>query len=295
MADAAVQNDPGRDPGCAGIRRVAGARRAGGVDSAALDSTANAALTTRKAVTTARAPSAESPTGRCQVAVPISVRSRVGAVAVEVEGAKESELEPVIDLLRLGACWLEALLDHEAASAQLVMALELVEIALEHGRFQAGATAVATELATRLGCERVSIGMMRKAGIRVEALSHSAHFDARVQLIRTLAGAMDEAADQIRTEMTDAADEAAREQEIIVSSAEGAMIAASLAWLALLLRGGSLAALAFSSLPLWRGVDPLAVLALSDEERKRIEEDNRKAREQEDEKEKAVGRLFDDR
>ena len=114
---------------------------------------------------------------------------------------------------------------------------------------------------------------------------------------RALLGAerMARALDQIRTEMTDVADEAAREQEIIVSSAEGAMIAASLAWLALLPRGGSLAALAFSSLPLWRGVDPLAVLALSDEERKRIEEDNRKAREQEDEKEKAVGRLFDDR
>jgi hypothetical protein len=93
--------------------------------------------------------------------------------------------------------------------------------------------------------------------------------------------------------MTDSADEAAHEQEVIVSAAEGVMIAASMAWLALLLRGGSLAALAFSSIPLWRGVDPLAVLALSDEERERIEEDNRKARDEEDEKEKAVGRLLD--
>ncbi len=169
---------------------------ASGVGSAALVSTANAALTGREVVTEVRPPSAGSPTGCCQVAVPISVHSRACAVALEVEDAKASELGPVVDLLRLGVCWLEALLEREAATTQLVTALELVEIALEHGRFQAGATAVATELATRLGCERVSIGMTRKAGIRVEALSHSAEFDARLQLIRGLAAAMDEAADQ---------------------------------------------------------------------------------------------------
>lgn len=103
------------------------------------------------------------------------------------------------------------------------------------------------------------------------------------------------ALDQIRMEMTDSADEAASEQQVVVSAAEGAMIAASLGWLAALLRGGSLAALAFSSLPLWRGVDPLAILALSDEERERLEEDLRKAEEHEDDNEKAVGDLLDDR
>jgi RND family efflux transporter MFP subunit len=172
---------------------------AGDADSADLVSTANAAVTGRKVVTTAQAPSATSPTGGCQVAIPISIHLRVGAVAVEVEDAKASEVGSVADLLKLGTCWLEALLEHEAATAQLVTAVELVEISLEQRRFQAGATAVATELATRLGCERVSIGMMRRTGIRVEALSHSAHFDARVQLIQGLAAAMDEAVDQDAT------------------------------------------------------------------------------------------------
>ena len=168
----------------------------GDIDSAALDATANSALTGREVVTEVRPPSKGFPNGRCQIAIPISLRTRTGAIAVEVEDAKASELEPVADLLRLGTCWLEALLEREAASTQLVTALELVEIALEQGRFQAGATAVATELATRLDCERVSIGMMRRAGIRVEALSHSADFDARMQLAQSLAAAMDEAADQ---------------------------------------------------------------------------------------------------
>ena len=103
------------------------------------------------------------------------------------------------------------------------------------------------------------------------------------------------ALDRIRMEMTDSADEAASEQQAIVSAGQGVALAASLGWLAALLRGGSLAALAISSLPMWRGVDPLAILALSDEERKRLEEDLREAREQEDAKEKEVGRLLDDR
>ncbi len=95
--------------------------------------------------------------------------------------------------------------------------------------------------------------------------------------------------------MTDSADEAASEQQALVSAGQGAAIAASLGWLAALLRGGSLAALAISALPMWRGVDPLAILALSDEERKRLEEDLREAREQEDAKEKEVGTLLDGR
>ncbi len=46
---------------------------------------------------------------------------------------------------------------------------------------------------------------------------------------------------------------------------------------------------------MWRRLDPLAILSLSDEERARREEDLRKAREEEDAKEKAVGRLLDNR
>ncbi|MCZ6785037.1 MAG: hypothetical protein O7G30_17195 [Proteobacteria bacterium] len=106
---------------------------------------------------------------------------------------------------------------------------------------------------------------------------------------------MAKALDRIRMEMTESADKAASQRQVVVSAAEGAMLAVSLGWFGLLLRGGSLAAVAFSALPLWRRVDPLAVLALSDEERRRLEEDLRKAREQEDEKEKGVGRLLDDR
>ena len=68
-----------------------------------------------------------------------------------------------------------------------------------------------------------------------------------------------------------------------------------LSLLFLVILGVSLAALAFSSLPLWSSVDTLAILALSDEERERLEADMRKAKEHEDENDRAVGNLLDDR
>jgi RND family efflux transporter MFP subunit len=55
---------------------------------------------------------------------------------------------------------------------------------------------VATELAARLGCERVSIGVSRRSQMRLEALSNTAKFDPRSGLVRDLEAAMDEAADQ---------------------------------------------------------------------------------------------------
>ena len=166
------------------------------LEPAELAAAANAALTERRVVTQTQPASAKFPLGSSRIAVPISLDSRVGAVVVEVDDAKDSELGPVVDLLRLGTRWLEALMGREAATARLSTAFELVGTVLEQPRFEAAATALATELAARLDCERVSIGTAHKAGIRVEALSHSADFDARVQLIRDLAAAMDEAADQ---------------------------------------------------------------------------------------------------
>ena len=81
----------------------------------------------------------------------------------------------------------------------MVTVLDLISTALHHERFQAAATAVATELATSFGCERVSIGFMDGQHIRVAALSHSAAYAKKTNLIRAIEAAMDEAADQLAT------------------------------------------------------------------------------------------------
>ena len=104
---------------------------------------------------------------------------------------------------------------------------------------------------------------------------------------------MMQALDQIRQELAEEAKLTAGEREEMVSTAEEVAVAFSAGLLGILLRGSSLAAVALTSLPIWRRVDPLAILALTDEERKRREEELRSARETEDSGEEAVGRLLD--
>ena len=161
-----------------------------------LTSLANAALTERRVRTQSRAPYDFAPLGYCLVAVPFSAGPVVGVVAVEVGDAKESELGPVVDLLRLGTRWLELLERRPEPKRRGMMALEVAALALEQRCFQAAVTTVATELATRLRCERVSVGLKRRETMEVHAVSHTAMFDAKAKAIQKLEAAMEEAADQ---------------------------------------------------------------------------------------------------
>jgi RND family efflux transporter MFP subunit len=136
------------------------------------------------------------------VAHPILVDDELyGCAALEIEGRGDTEIRALIQRLGWGVGWLEALARRKTftSKARLVTVLELVATALQHERFQAAATAVVTELATTFGCERVSIGFLRGRHIEVHALSHSAAFSKKTNLVRGVEAAMDEAADQLAT------------------------------------------------------------------------------------------------
>jgi RND family efflux transporter MFP subunit len=124
-----------------------------------------------------------------------------GVAALEVEGRADAALRALVLRLGWGIGWLEALARRKTftSRARLVTVLELIATSLQHERFQAAATAVVTELATTLACERVSIGFMKGRHIYLRALSHSAAFGKKTNLVRALEGAMDEAADQLAT------------------------------------------------------------------------------------------------
>ena len=124
-----------------------------------------------------------------------------GVAALEVEGRTEAALSMIVQRLGWGVGWLEALARRKifTSKARLVTVLELIATSLQHERFQAAATAVVTELATTLGCERVSIGFLKGRHVYLCALSHSADFGKKTNLVRALEGAMDEAADQLAT------------------------------------------------------------------------------------------------
>jgi hypothetical protein len=102
--------------------------------------------------------------------------------------------------------------------------------------------------------------------------------------------ALMQALDQLGAEMGKDAALRLHEQLTMISAAEGVALAASAGMLLALLRGGTLVAFALSSLPLWRQADPLAVLALSDEEREEREEELR----EEELRARGLDRLFGD-
>ena len=136
------------------------------------------------------------------IAHPVLVDDELyGVAAMEVEGRAESALRELVQQLGWGIGWLESLARRKTftSKARLVTVLELIATSLRHDRFQAAATAVATELATTFGCERVSIGFMKGRHIQVRGLSHSAAFGKKTNVIRALEAAMDEAADQLAT------------------------------------------------------------------------------------------------
>jgi hypothetical protein len=89
-----------------------------------------------------------------------------------------------------------------------------------------------------------------------------------------LAGArLDSALDALREDLTAEADVEEARSETVFANVRAMALALSTGLLTALLRGGSLLALTFSSLPLWKGFDPLAVLAMTSVERKRRQQE----------------------
>jgi RND family efflux transporter MFP subunit len=80
---------------------------------------------------------------------------------------------------------------------RLRQAHELLAGVVSEPRFEAAALALATEIADALPADRVAIGFRERGRIVVRALSHSAQFGKRMNLVRAIATAMDEAADHM--------------------------------------------------------------------------------------------------
>lgn len=138
------------------------------------------------------------PRERYEVAYPIEVGGRLhGVVVLDVAPRPEHELQVVLRQLHWGSAWLEVLFRRgEAVKERLETVLNLVGTAFGHERFFAAAMAFVNALATRFGCDRVSLGFVRGGRTRVRAVSHSAQFGKQTNLIRAIGAAMDEALDQ---------------------------------------------------------------------------------------------------
>lgn len=140
------------------------------------------------------------------VALPVAIDGEVAAVvALGLSTGGKEEMRYAIRQLQWGAAWLRDMLGRQRAasnSAQLDrsrVTIDLIATVLEHERFAVAVTAAATDLAMRFDCARVSIGFVRSGNARVAAISHTAQFGRRMNLISLIGKAMDEAIDQRAT------------------------------------------------------------------------------------------------
>jgi biotin carboxyl carrier protein len=141
------------------------------------------------------------------VSVPLGAGSEpYGAMTVAL-GAPENGVmmtpDAAAELLRWGGGWLSALpwmRRAQAASASvgpIDFCLDLLEIAERNTKLDGVAIAIVNELATRLTCSRVSLGLTTRDGrIRLRAISHSATFKGESRLVDAIENAMEEATDQ---------------------------------------------------------------------------------------------------
>ncbi len=136
------------------------------------------------------------------VGYPIEVSGVLsGAVILDIANIPEAKLQHALRLVHWGSAWLidrfrqQQLSEQAQRSAHLALATELAATALQEPPLGAAAVAVVNALATRLGCERVSLGLEQHGAVEVLALSHTAQFDARSDFVRLLGEAMDEVLD----------------------------------------------------------------------------------------------------
>lgn len=138
-----------------------------------------------------------------QISYPVEVSGKIhGVVVLEVSERPSNEVQVIMRQLHWGSAWLEVLflradeLKAEETNEGLRASLDLIASVVEQERFQSGAMSFVTRLATKLDCERVSLGFLHRKKLRVSALSHSSEFGKQMNLVRAISSAMEEAIDQ---------------------------------------------------------------------------------------------------
>ena len=137
------------------------------------------------------------------LAYPVQIQGNIAAVtAIEIVTNDENKLQDLMQQLQWGSAWLEALLyrqkqqDDNNLQQQLESSVDLLAAVLNEKEYTAASMALATEMAHRLNSDRVSVGFWEKNKIQITAISHTADFTKRMNLIRFLSQAMEEAIEQ---------------------------------------------------------------------------------------------------
>ena len=133
------------------------------------------------------------------IACPLFITEKFhGIVVVRMPNRPPLKQQAAVQQIRGAALWFDTINNQQtpAKDKQLITMVEIVASCLEHDRYQSAATDVMTDLAARLSCDRISIGFLHNNRVSVEAVSHSAGFDNKSNLISGISDAMLEAMEQ---------------------------------------------------------------------------------------------------
>ncbi len=129
----------------------------------------------------------------------------VGPALVTVyylEAASETQAAAALRHLRLVSDvprlyqWRKRAAEAQVALAHLAAVTDLVAQLNARDRFAALALTLVNELASRLQCARVALGWCHGPYIRLQAISHTDRFEKKMEAVRRLEQAMEEALDQ---------------------------------------------------------------------------------------------------
>jgi RND family efflux transporter MFP subunit len=124
-----------------------------------------------------------------------------GAVVFDIGPGALADLQGALRQIHWASAWLvdhfrqQRLAQREAELARQTLLSEVLATAMQHTQLQPSALAVANELASRLACDRVAVGFERAGQVEPLALSNTAVFDKRADLVRWIGEAMDEVLD----------------------------------------------------------------------------------------------------
>ena len=85
---------------------------------------------------------------------------------------------------------------HHEAMNRLRRVLEVLDVVNKSKRFLSAAMALCNEIATRLSCSRVSLGILKGRYVRVRAMSHTDTFGREMDVVQAIEAAMEECLDQ---------------------------------------------------------------------------------------------------
>lgn len=142
------------------------------------------------------------------LAYPCKTGSEIhGVVVIEIAPRPSQQVQEAMHLLEQGVVMLQKRLSGKQTSTEtksdaaslknFIMVNEIIGAVLKEKESQKATAVAVTELASRLTCDRVSIGFYIKKQTRVAAMSDSVRFGRQMNIIRALEEAMDESQDQI--------------------------------------------------------------------------------------------------